>query len=132
MRNHVREIGWHPVRLSPEAAACPLLEGWPAQFTPLSWHGDMFAIPPGARHLATSEACVSQAFAYGDRVVGLQFHVEYQADSIRAMIAECADELADGGPYVQSPEAILAGLPNLDQAHALLERMMGVFERMLG
>jgi len=131
-RNRAREIGWHPVRLRPEAAQCGLLSGWPAEFTPLSWHGDAFAIPPGALRLASSEACATQAFAYGDRVVGFQFHVEYQADSIRAMLAECADELADGGPFVQAPEEILAGLPKLEQAHALLESMLEWFEKLAG
>ena len=40
------------------------------------WHGDTFAIPDGAVRLASSDRYRNQAFRYGDRVYGLQFHLE--------------------------------------------------------
>jgi GMP synthase (glutamine-hydrolysing) len=39
-------------------------------------HGDTFDIPKSAVHLASSKTCQSQAFKYGDKVYGLQFHLE--------------------------------------------------------
>jgi GMP synthase-like glutamine amidotransferase len=42
----------------------------------VQWHGDTFALPPGAVHLAAAPACPNQAFRVGDRVYGLQFHAE--------------------------------------------------------
>jgi GMP synthase (glutamine-hydrolysing) len=40
------------------------------------WHQDTFAIPDGAVHLAASPRFPNQAFRWGDRAYGLQFHVE--------------------------------------------------------
>ncbi len=40
------------------------------------WHRDTFAIPDGAVHLAATRAFPHQAFRWGDRAYGLQFHVE--------------------------------------------------------
>jgi GMP synthase-like glutamine amidotransferase len=130
-KNAQKEIGWFPVKLRPEAAGCPLLAGWPETLETFHWHGDTFAIPPGARHLASSAACVNQAFLHGDRALGLQFHMEYRADSIRAMLKECDDEIDAGGPFVQSYQTILDGLPKLPPLHACLEGTLAAFESML-
>ncbi len=40
------------------------------------WHQDTFTIPDGAVHLAASNHFPNQAFRWGDRAYGLQFHVE--------------------------------------------------------
>lgn len=40
------------------------------------WHQDTFSIPDGAAHLAATRAFPHQAFRWGHRVYGLQFHVE--------------------------------------------------------
>ena len=73
------EVGWFPVtRLADD----PWLEGWPRSFEPLSWHGDTFDLPKGARHLASSERYPQQAFRLGSGL-GLQFHVEATAELAR-------------------------------------------------
>jgi GMP synthase-like glutamine amidotransferase len=70
------EIGIGHVLLEDEGRTDPLLgpegEGLPV----VHWHGDTFAIPDGAVHLASSDRYENQAFRYGDRVYGLQFHLE--------------------------------------------------------
>jgi GMP synthase (glutamine-hydrolysing) len=40
------------------------------------WHQDTFSLPDGAVHLAASRLFPHQAFRWGDRAYGLQFHVE--------------------------------------------------------
>ncbi len=40
------------------------------------WHQDTFALPDGAVRLASSRRYREQAFRYGERVYGLQFHLE--------------------------------------------------------
>ena len=40
------------------------------------WHRDTFSLPEGAVHLAASPRFPHQAFRWGDRAYGLQFHVE--------------------------------------------------------
>jgi GMP synthase (glutamine-hydrolysing) len=70
------EIGIGRVTLGREGRADPLLgpegDGLPV----VHWHGDTFAIPDGAVHLASSDRYENQAFRYGERVYGLQFHLE--------------------------------------------------------
>lgn len=89
-----REIGWFPVDLTAAVRSLPLLAGFPARFTPLHWHGDTFAIPPGAVHLASSAACDNQAFALdGGRVVGLQFHLEETRESLMELVSHAGGDL---------------------------------------
>ena len=103
-----REIGWHPVRLTPWAAANPAFAGLPTEFTAFHWHGETFSIPRGANLLAESDACAHQAFAVGGKLVGVQFHFETTKESMEALIANCAEELTPG-EYVQSAERMRAG-----------------------
>jgi GMP synthase (glutamine-hydrolysing) len=42
----------------------------------MHWHGDTFSLPDGSALLARSELYPHQAFRYGERAYGLQFHVE--------------------------------------------------------
>ncbi len=58
----------------------------------IHWHGDTFAIPPGAVRLATGDRYPNQAFRYGHLVYGLQFHVEVDD----AMAEAWAPELPSG------------------------------------
>ena len=81
----------------------------PERFAALHWHGDTFAIPPGALRLASSEACANQAFAFDGRVYGLQFHLESTPESVGEILIHCADEIVSA-PYIQSAEAIHEGV----------------------
>lgn len=105
-RNAHSEIGWFPVTLTPEAMADSLLSDLPETFEAFHWHGDTFTIPPRARHLARSLACANQAFQYGDRILGLQCHLDYAQGSLQAMIEHCGAELVPG-PYIQRDTALL-------------------------
>lgn len=118
-RNRHKEIGWHEVARTAAAAASPLAKALPERFWAFHWHGDTFALPPGAVHLAASQACPNQAFLVGRRVLGLQCHLEYTRDSIEAMLDHCGDELTDG-PFIQTPERIRGGYQHLPQTRTLL------------
>jgi GMP synthase-like glutamine amidotransferase len=113
MQNAEREIGWWPVRgvAAAEAAVggCAMRYAFPLEMMVLHWHGDTFTLPPGATRLAESDGCAQQAFAWGERVVGLQFHLEMSGGAVRDIAAACADELAAGGRWVQTAEQIQAG-----------------------
>lgn len=103
-KNDEPEIGWFDVGKT-EKARESLAADWPKQFLAFHWHGDRFFLPPGARKLAESEACPMQAMQWGEKALGLQFHLDYRADSIRTMLSECEDELVDR-PWVQRSEEI--------------------------
>lgn len=75
------EVGVMPVTLTPAGQADPLLRGLPPELLVFQWHGDTFAIPDGAAHLASAPTCAHQAFRRG-RAYGLQFHVEVTLDMV--------------------------------------------------
>ncbi|MHC5934715.1 type 1 glutamine amidotransferase [Nostoc sp.] len=102
-----KEIGWYPIQVTTEAKNYPVFATFPVSFTVFHWHGDTFDLPPGAVQLASSEVCANQAFIYGDRVLGLQFHLESTQESVRQIIENCASELVTG-KYIQKSEEMLA------------------------
>jgi len=121
--NPQREVGWFEIRTTAEAAAHPLGRLLGHRREVLHWHGDTFTIPPGALQLAASKACGNQAFAWGDRVLGLQFHLEVTPGALERLVSHCPGDLAPG-PWVQSPEALLAdGHPWADN-QALMARLL--------
>jgi len=70
------EVGTGEVTLTPEGLDDPVLGPDGPRLAAVHWHGDTFAIPDGAVRLASSDRYSNQAFRYGDRAYGLQFHVE--------------------------------------------------------
>lgn len=77
------EIGLTPITLTEAGETDPLFEGL-SQVEAVEWHDDTFDIPTGAVALARSEGCAYQAFRFGERAYGLQFHPEVSP----AMLAE--------------------------------------------
>lgn len=122
-QNEHKEIGWFSTALTTEGAASPFCASLPSQFKAFHWHGDMFDIPSGAIRLARSEACPNQGFFYGNRIIGLQFHLEFTDEIIRNLI-DCSEEELHEDSYIQSPAAMtgqteLLGASN-DMMHTLL------------
>jgi len=105
-RNHQREIGWFPVTLTPAAAQTAAFRGFPREFMAFHWHGDTFAIPPGAHQVASSAACANQAFVFNQRCVGLQFHLESTPASVQKLVDNCGEEITDR-PFIQKSAALL-------------------------
>ncbi|MGZ3721749.1 MAG: type 1 glutamine amidotransferase [Bdellovibrionales bacterium] len=71
-----KEIGWCEVELTAHGEKDPLLGHFKKHERVFQIHGDTFDIPKSAEHLAASKVCRSQAFRVGDKVYGLQFHLE--------------------------------------------------------
>jgi len=106
-RNAEKEIGWLPIELTEEGRASSLLGFLPERIEVFHWHGDTFELPPGALHLARSQACANQAYLWDGRVLGLQFHVETTPASLHELVEHGADDIV-AGPYVQSAGRMLA------------------------
>ncbi len=66
----------------------------------LQWHRHAYTLPQGAVRLATSGKDTEQALRFGDRVHGLQFHVEINA--------QLAGVIADQMPACSLPAAAVA------------------------
>lgn len=127
-KNTHREIGWFPVEATSDAAGEDLHNFFPHRFMAFHWHGDTFGIPAGAVRLARSEGCENQAFAYGDRVLGLQFHLESEPESVQRLIGNCGDEITRG-PYVQSPEQMLSDGDRFRNINDLMGKILDRLEK---
>jgi GMP synthase (glutamine-hydrolysing) len=123
-RNHEREIGWFPINRVAGAAVGGALAALPDALEVLHWHGDTFDLPPGAVHAFRSAGCAHQAFARGNRLFGLQFHLEVTREGCQALVAHGQDELAAGGRYVQDAVAILANNGRFEAAHRRLTPLL--------
>lgn len=91
-----KEIGFSPVTLT-AAGHASVLAGLTAETSVLHWHGDQFAIPGGLQSLAATPLCPHQAFAAGSCALGLQFHLEADAERIERWLIGHAAELANAG-----------------------------------
>jgi len=118
-RNACVEIGWYPVEKAEQASQASLSGLLPDSFPAFHWHGDTFEIPRGSVHLARSQACESQAFAFGDRVVAFQFHLESTRESVESLVHNCPEDLAEG-PFVQGPAEMLTDLERFGTIHGLM------------
>lgn len=81
-KNDHLEIGWEPVFLTAAGQTDPLFEGMASPHPFFHWHGETFDLPPGAEWLAYSANCKQQAFRFGQRVYGIQFHPEITPEMI--------------------------------------------------
>ncbi len=128
-RNPYKEIGWYPIEWTEPARRSAVFGFLPERLVAFHWHGDTFDIPPGATHLARSEACENQAFLYGERVLGLQFHLESTPESVRLLTENCRDELVPA-PWIRNEGEILS--PNADRFRGINEAVFGILDRLPG
>jgi GMP synthase (glutamine-hydrolysing) len=123
-RNQHKEIGWLPVTRTADGASHLLTRQLEDPIVAFHWHGETFDLPAGAVHLARSEACEHQMFAYdGARVVGIQFHLEMTGEGIAGLVENCSDDLVPG-PFVQRPGEIRGPESRLQRAHANLHSVL--------
>jgi GMP synthase-like glutamine amidotransferase len=111
-QNTQKEIGFWPVEWT--EAAGKVFPGHPPTIF-FHWHGETFDLPAGAELLASTKACMNQAFLLGDRVLGIQFHPEVTPEILRTLIEEEAWELVDA-PYIQSAAKMLEGAEGLEES----------------
>jgi GMP synthase-like glutamine amidotransferase len=124
-RNRYREIGWFPLQRS-EGLPDHLAALLPRSMNAFHWHGETFALPPGAVRLASSAACANQLFVIGDTVLGMQCHLEVTPEDAGELADACADELIDA-PYVQDMKTITGQPQRFASANVALVKMLDGF-----
>jgi GMP synthase (glutamine-hydrolysing) len=89
------EIGMVPVRLTDGARDDPLFHDVAEELVTFQWHGETFDVPPGGVLLAESDMFPNQAFRWGRRAYGIQFHLEVSPALARAWgdVPEYSDSL---------------------------------------
>jgi GMP synthase-like glutamine amidotransferase len=121
-----KEIGWEPLVLTEAGSTDPVLGSLSKTPMVFHLHGDTFDLPAGAVHLARTAGYPMQAFRVGTRAYGLQFHLEFNLETVRAVLEDPACR-ADLGQLGQSPEEIAAA--SAERIRALRPTAIEVFRR---
>lgn len=127
-RNPTREIGWYDVELTDSGSDDPVLSEFATVQRVFQWHQDGIQLPPGAVHLATSDASAVQAFRHGEHVYGFQFHLEVDQSLIERWLTVPANQetLQDEAGRVD-PDSIRQ--QNIDSVGALEALSKETFSR---
>lgn len=94
----INEIGYFPIQFLESQSDMGVR---PPQYV-YHWHGEGFELPVGTEKLAQGETFANQAFRYGDRNYGLQFHPEITSSMLERWTQLGASHLSR--PGAQSPE----------------------------
>ncbi len=90
----VKELGWKPLRLTPEGELSAVASLGGKLTSMLHWHGDTFDLPPGARLLASTAEVPHQIYDWGECVLAFQCHPEVRAADIESWLIGHACEIA--------------------------------------
>lgn len=131
-KNEEKEIGWYDLSPTEAGGRDPLMSHFSGTEKIFQWHGDTFAIPHGAVHLAASAACAHQAFRFGHNVYGLQFHLEVDEPMIhRWLKAPVNQRELESLHGVIDPAAIARETPQfIARSHVLGKAVFGDFIRL--
>ncbi len=121
--NPNREIGWFPIELLVQKENTILKNIFPSNKEVFHWHGETFDLPAHAVHLARSEGCDNQAFCIGERVFGLQFHLEVTPTTVKSLIEQCQSDLVPGS-YVQSTAEIFSVPSKYHRINAVMDALL--------
>ncbi len=108
--NKHKEVGWHPIDITPAGSSDPVFSGSPSSLKVFHWHGDTFDLPKDAVHLARSSRCENQAFRWGSNAYGLQFHLEVTPGMVESWVAS-TDGQKDISSASEKAEKILSETP---------------------
>ena len=121
--NRDREIGWYPLECFAEKNNTGLKNIIPSRMEVFHWHGETFDLPAHAVHLARSEGCDNQAFCIGERVLGLQFHLEATPLTVMSLTEQCRSDLVPGS-YVQSALEMLSDPSRFHRINAVMNTLL--------
>jgi GMP synthase (glutamine-hydrolysing) len=82
-RGHRPEVGVELIEACVAARRDPVFLAAPGGFFALEWHQDTYELPDGAVLLAHSSRYRNQAFRWGPRAYGMQFHLELSSAHVR-------------------------------------------------
>ena len=122
------EIGWHTIEAVNEIESEPghctkNTDSWlaelPKSFVAFQWHAHTLSAPPGASQLWRNCCYEQQGFVKG-RALGMQFHLEFTAETILDLSRRYSSDLCHTTECVQSVEQINE---NIQQRETQLHEM---------
>lgn len=136
-----KEIGWYDLHLTEEGKKDPLFTGFKPIEKIFQLHQDTFDPPKSCAHLAWSQACQGQAFRYGNKVYGFQFHLEadrsmilrwLNRDESKKFIEQSGGELACEKMQVETNIHMERSLQLSQQAFAKFIEIFELPEKKIG
>jgi GMP synthase (glutamine-hydrolysing) len=119
-----REFGLAKLSLTPAAANDPLFHSFSASPAVYVCHSQsVLRLPPGAVLLASSRSDPRQAFRFGECVWGVQFHPEFNVETIIEYIDRFHDVLEQEG---QDPEKLIAACAATSAGSDILARFCSI------
>ncbi|MCY7405929.1 MAG: glutamine amidotransferase [Alkalinema sp. CAN_BIN05] len=119
-----REVGTLPVTLHPSAQEDALLHDLPEQIlVQLSHRQAVMELPKDAVLLASSDRVPFEAFRYGDRVWGMQFHPEFSTDVMQAYTRYARSGLESEG---FDPDHIYRQITDTPNGLTIMQRFAGL------
>lgn len=130
------EVGVVRVDLNEDGKRHALLGMQPASMNLQQWHSaEVKDVPAELKVLAHSEACSIHAIAYGDRVLGMQSHIEVSMASIDEWVgipsarAELERRLGPDGPAIFQADA-RRHMPEINKAASqLYKKLVAAIDR---
>lgn len=121
-KNTHREIGWFPLHIGKGSEKHPVAAILQSCDYVFHWHGDTFSLPEEAELIASSEACLHQAYVINNQIYAFQFHLETTEASAAALITHCSEDL-DNSTYVQTAQHILSDQENFTRINSVMSQM---------
>lgn len=118
-QNSEKEFGWFKIKLSEQGRQNKLFDDFPDEFYALLLHNETFDLPLNAIHLASSEACVNQAFSINNKIIGLQFHLDIIKENL-----EQKEFPAETNRFCQSSEYVLQQNSHFKNANDLMFKLL--------
>ncbi len=89
-----KELGWEPLRLTPDGQASVIAPLAGEATSMLHWHGDTFDLPAGAQLLASTAKVAHQVYSWERFVLAFQCHPEVRHEDIESWLVGHACEIA--------------------------------------
>lgn len=126
-----KEIGWYSISLTTDGLNDPLFIGFEKNNTVFQWHGDTFNVPARAKRLAESGLFPNQAFKIGEKIIGLQFHLEVTEEAIYKWIGEYKEELNSLKDYINPNKIKKDTEEKIEKLNKLAETFYNSFLEMI-
>jgi GMP synthase-like glutamine amidotransferase len=124
-----RMVEWAPITVLDAAAGDPVMGALPGGAVALHWNEDGFEPPRGSIELLARAGAGAEAFRFGERAWGVQFHPEVHPEGLDGWYVDASGELEEAG--VTEAAARAADAEHLSAQLALSTALFGGFARVV-
>jgi GMP synthase (glutamine-hydrolysing) len=124
-----RMVEWAPIEPLAATGDDPVMGALPEGALALHWNEDGFEPPAGAVELLRRVGAGAEAFRFGSRAWGVQFHPEVDSEALDGWYVDATSELEEAG--VTEEQARAADTLHLPGQRALSAALFGGFARVV-